>query len=228
MSTWTPRSKRPRRFCGTLMSRARRRRLTRLLAWILFMMMSYYKEVIQQQEYTHIIQEQIFEGVVTSLPRVGTEIDSVDIGIRLHTDIPTFPEEMAVVPRPSLSGGLESMSLRIEGTDISGLDDGSPRATTRRSRRGNRSDVGKNGASGWHCWLVLLVGEGRGDERIEQPVEARLLSNPPSPCHQTISALGPSRHSFGAPRTTLGSSRLHLGSIRNDFGLPRNIFGSSG
>jgi hypothetical protein len=118
---------------------------------------------------------------------------------------------MAVVPRPSLSGGLESMSLRIEGTDISGLDDGSPRATARRSHRRNRSDVGENGSGGWHCWLVLLMGEGRGDERIEQPVEARLLSNPPSPCHQAINALGSSRHSIGAPRTTLGSNRLHLG-----------------
>jgi hypothetical protein len=227
MSTWTPRSNRPRRFCGTLMSRARRRRLTRLLAWILVKVLSLlYKP--QQRSHSHVIKEKILERVITSLPRVGTEIDGVDVGIRLHAIIPTFPEEMAVVPRPGLSGGLESMSLRIEGTDISGLNDGSPRATTRRSRRGNRSDVGENSSGGWHCWLVLLVGEGRGDERIEQPVEARLLSNPPSPCHQAISAFGSSRHSFGAPRTTLGSSRLHLGSIRNDFGSTRNLFGSSG
>jgi hypothetical protein len=228
MSTWTPRSNRPRRFCGTLMSRARRRRLTRLLAWILFMMMSYYKEVIQQQEYAHIIKEEVLKHVVTSLPRVGTKIDGVDVRIRLHAVIPTLPEEMTVVPRPSLSGGFQSMSLRIEGTDVSGLDDGSPRTTTRRSRRGNRSDVGENSASGWHCWLVLLVGEGRGDERIEQPVEARLLSNPPSPCHQAINALGSSWHSIGAPRTTLGSSRLHLGYIRSNFGSLRNQLESSG
>jgi hypothetical protein len=122
------------------------------------MMMSYYKEVIQQQEYAHVIQEEILERVVTSLPRVGTKIDGVNIGIRLHVVIPTFPEEMAVIPRPSLSGGLESMTLRIEGTDISGLNDGSPRATTRRSRRGNRSDVGKNSSSGWHCWIGVVGG----------------------------------------------------------------------
>jgi hypothetical protein len=192
------------------------------------MMMSYYKEVIQQQEYAHVIKEEILERVITSLPRVRTKIDGVDIGIRLHAVIPTFPEEMAVVLRPGLSGGLESMSLRIKGTNISRLNDGSPRETTRSSRGGNRSDVGKNGASSWHCWLVLLVGEGRGDERIEQPVEARLLSNPPSPCHQAISSLGPSRHSIGAPRTTLGSSRLHLGSIQDDLSSLRNLFGSSG
>jgi hypothetical protein len=116
------------------------------------MMMSYYKEVIQQQEYAHIIQEEILKRIVTSLPRVGTKIDGVNIGIRFHAVIPTLPEEMAVVPRPGLSGGLKSMSLRIEGTDVSGLDDESPRATTRRSRRGNRSDVGKNSSGGWHCW----------------------------------------------------------------------------
>jgi hypothetical protein len=116
------------------------------------MMMSYYKEVIQQQEYTHIIQEEILERIVTSLPRVGTKIDRVDLGIRLRPIIPTFPKEMAVVPRPSLSGDLESASLRIEGTDVSGLDDGSPRETTRWSRRGNRSNVGKNSSGGWHCW----------------------------------------------------------------------------
>jgi hypothetical protein len=220
MSTWTPCSNRPRRFCGTLMSRARRRRLTRLLAWILVKVLSLLNKP-QQRSHSHVIKEKILERVVTSLPCVGTEIDGVDIGIRLHAVIPTLPEEMAVIPRPGLSGGLESMSFRIERTDVSGLDDGSPRATTRRSRRGNRSNVGENGSGGWHCWLVLLVGEGRGDERIEQPVEARLLSNPPSPCHQAISALGSSRHSIGAPRTTLGSSRLHLG-------LLRNLFGSSG
>jgi hypothetical protein len=62
-------------------------------------------------------------------------------------------EEMAVVPRPGLGGGLESMSFRIERTDICGFDEGSPRATTRRSRRGNRSNVGKNSSGGWHCWL---------------------------------------------------------------------------
>jgi hypothetical protein len=220
MSTWTPRSNRPRRFCGTLMSRARRRRLTRLLAWILVKVLSLlYKP--QQRSHSHVIKEKILERVVTSLPRVGTEIDRVDLGIRLRAVIPTFPEEMAVVSRPSLSGGLESTSLRIEGTDISGLNDGSPRETMRSSRGGTRSDVGKNGSGGWHYWLVVLVGEGRGDERIEQPVEARLLSNPPSPCHQAISALGSSR-------TTLGPSRLHLGSIRNNFGSPRNLFGSSG
>jgi hypothetical protein len=110
------------------------------------------QEVNQQQEYAHIIQEEILERVVASLPRVGMEIDSVNVGIRLHVVIPTFPEEMAVVPRPGLSGGLESVSLRIEGTDISGLNDGSPRATTRSSRRGTRSNIGENSASGWHCW----------------------------------------------------------------------------
>jgi hypothetical protein len=220
MSTWTPRSNRPRRFCGTLMSRARRRRLTRLLAWILVKVLSLlYKP--QQRSHSHVIKEKILEGVVTSLPRVGTEIDRVNLGIRLRPIIPTLPEEMAVIPRPSLSGGLEGMTVWIGGTDISGLNDGSPRATARRSRRGNRSNIGKNSSGGWHCWLSLLVGEGRGDERIEQPVEARLLSNPPSPCHQAINALGSSRHSTGAPRTTLGSSRLH-------FGSPRNLFGSSG
>jgi hypothetical protein len=175
----------------------------------------------QQRSHSHVIKEKILERVVTSLPHVGTKIDGVDVGIRLHAIIPTLPKEMAVIPQPGLSGGLESVSLRIEGTDISGLDDGSPRVTTRRSHRGNRSNIGKNGASGWHCWLVLLVGEGRGDERIEQLVEARLLSNPPSPFHQAISALGSSR-------ITLGSNRLHLGSIRNDFGSPWNLLGSSG
>jgi hypothetical protein len=182
----------------------------------------------QQRSHSHVIKEKILERVITSLPRVGTEIDRVDLRIRLQAIIPTLPEEMVVVPRPGLSGGFESVSLRIEGTDISRLDDGSPRATTRSSRGGTRSNVGKNSSGGWHCWLVLLVGEGRGDERIEQPVEARLLSNPPSPCHQAISALGSSRHSIGAPRTTLGSSRLHLGSIRSNLGSLRNLFGSSG
>jgi hypothetical protein len=192
------------------MSRARRRRLTHLLAWILVKVLSLlYKP--QQRSHSHVIKEEILERVVTSLPRVGTEIDGVDVGIWLHAIILTLPKEMAVVLRPGLSGGLQSMSFRIERTDISGLNDGSPRATTRRFCRGNRSNVGKNSASGWHCWLVLLVGEGRGDERIEQLVEARLLSNPPSPFHQAIKALG----SF---RTTLGSSWLHLGSIRNPFG----------
>jgi hypothetical protein len=62
------------------------------------MMMSYYKEVIQQQEYAHIIQEEILERIITSLPRVGTKIDGVYVGIRLHAVIPTLPEEMAVVP----------------------------------------------------------------------------------------------------------------------------------
>jgi hypothetical protein len=199
------------------MSLARRRQLTRLLAWILVKVLSLLLKP-QQQSHSHVIKEKILERVVTSLPRVRTEIDRVDLRIRLRAVIPTFLEEMAVVPRPSLSGGLESMSLWIEGTDISGLNDGSPRAMTRRSRRGNRSDVSKNGVSGWHCWLTLLVGEGRGDERNEQPVEAHLLSNPPSPFHQAISA----------PRTTLGSSRLHFSSTRNDFGSLRNLFGSSG
>jgi hypothetical protein len=60
----------------------------------------------QQHSHSHIIQEEVLEGIVTSLPRVGTEIDSVDIGIWLHAVIPTFPEEMAVVPQPGLSGGL--------------------------------------------------------------------------------------------------------------------------
>jgi hypothetical protein len=111
------------------------------------------QEVIQQQEYAHVIKEEILERIVASLPHVGTEVDGVNVGIRLHAVIPTLPEVMAVVPRPGLSGGLESVSLRIEGTDVSGLDEGSPRATTRRSRRGNRSDVGKNSSGGWHCWL---------------------------------------------------------------------------
>jgi hypothetical protein len=87
----------------------------------------------QQRSHSHVIKEEILERIVTSLPRVGTEIDRVDLGIRLRPIIPTFPEEMAVIPRPGLSGGLESMSLRIEGTDISGLNDGSPRETTRSS-----------------------------------------------------------------------------------------------
>jgi hypothetical protein len=185
------------------------------------MMMSYYKEVIQQQEYAHIIQEKVLECIIASLPRVGTEIDSIDDRIRRHMVISTFPEEMVVVPQPSLGGGLQSVSFRIKRMDISGLNDGSPRAAM-------RGDVGKSGASGWHCWLVWLVGEGRGDERNEQPVEARLLSNPPSPFHQAIKTLGSSRHSIGAPRTTLGSSRLHLGSTGNNFGLLWNLFRSSG
>jgi hypothetical protein len=151
ISTWTPRSNRPRRFCGTLMSRARRRRLTRLLAWILVKVLSLLNKP-QQRSHSHVIKEEILERVVTSLPRVGTEIDRVDLGIRLGTIITTFPEEMAVVPRPGLSGGFESASLRIERTDISGLDEGSPRETTRWSHRGNRSNVGENSASGWHCW----------------------------------------------------------------------------
>jgi hypothetical protein len=40
---------------------------------------------------------------------------------------------------------------------------------------GSQSDIGKSSASSWHCWLVWLVGEGRGDERNEQLVEAHLL-----------------------------------------------------
>jgi hypothetical protein len=91
------------------------------------------QEVIQQQEYAHVIKKEILERVVTSLPRVGTKIDRVDLRIRLRPIIPTFPKEMAVVPRPGLSGGLKSTSLRIEGTDISGFDYGSPRETTRSS-----------------------------------------------------------------------------------------------
>jgi hypothetical protein len=123
---------------------------------------------------------------------------------------------MAVIPRPSLSGGLESMSLGIEGTDISRLDDGSPRETTRSSRGRTRSDVGENGTSGWHCWLMLLVGEGRGDERNEQPVEARLLSNPPSPCHQSHQA--PSDH-HGTASARPGQPSDLVGSTSAPFGV---------
>jgi hypothetical protein len=159
----------------------------------------------------------------------GPRIDSIDGWVRDLAVTLLLAEEMAVVARPSMSGGLDSMTLRIEGHDVGGVDAALNRSRDRSwSPDGNRSDVGKYGAGGWHCWLVWMVGEGRGDERNEQPVEARLLSNPPSPSHQAIRTLRSSRHSIGMPRTTLGSSQLHLGSTRNDLGSLRNLFGSLG
>jgi hypothetical protein len=159
----------------------------------------------------------------------GLRIGSINGRVRDLVVTPLLAEEMAVVVQPNMSGGLDSMTLRIEGHDVRGVDAASNRSRDRSwSPDRNQSDVGKYGAGGWHCWLVWMVGEGRGDERNEQPVEARLLSNPPSPSHQAIRTLRSSRHSIGAPRTTLGSSRLHLSSTRNDLGSLRNLFGSSG
>jgi hypothetical protein len=191
--------------------------------------MSYNQEVIQQQEHIHIIQEEISEHIVPWMIGGRPRVDGVDLRIREMAVAPLLTEEMVVVPRPSMSGGLHSMTLQIKGHDVGGVDAVPDRSRDRGwSPGGNRSDVGKNSVSNWHCWLVWLMGEGRGDERNEQPVEARLLSNPPSPFHQAIKTLGSSRHSIGAPRTTLRSSRLPLSSTRNDLGLLWNLFGLSG
>jgi hypothetical protein len=105
----------------------------------------------QKATHPHIIQKGIGEHIVPWTISCRPCINSVDLGIREVAVALLLTEEMAVIPQPGMSGGLHSMTLRIEGHNIGGVDVVPDQGRDRSwSPGGNQSDVGKNSVSSWH------------------------------------------------------------------------------